>query len=111
MQPKTDEQTRVFARMVADKQGWTVNPDEDFRESLIAGLTVNWNRYGYYLCPCRDTEGSRETDKDLICPCAFSWADIAEHGHCYCALYLDRAFAAAGRQPSGIPDRRFGPSR
>jgi ferredoxin-thioredoxin reductase catalytic chain len=99
--------TRVFALMVARKQGWVVNPDEDFSGGLLEGLTLNRNRYGYYLCPCRDTEGSREADKDVICPCAFSWKDIEERGHCYCALYLSGAFAASGSEPGGIPDRRY----
>jgi ferredoxin-thioredoxin reductase catalytic chain len=106
MPGKSAEQTRTFAGMVAAKQGWVVNPDAEFSTSLIEGLTTNWNRYGYYLCPCRDSDGSRESDKDLICPCIFSWKDIDEHGHCYCALYLGTAFAASGREPSGIHDRR-----
>lgn len=104
---KTGAQTRLFAEMVAKKQGWAVNADSSFTDLLIDGLTVNWNRYGYYLCPCRDTEGARDADKDVICPCVFSWRDIEEYGHCYCALYLRHDFAIAGKVPSGIPDRRF----
>jgi ferredoxin-thioredoxin reductase catalytic chain len=107
MSEKDLQQTRTFASMVASKQGWRLNPDAEFTESLYEGLTVNWNRYGYYLCPCRDSDGSRETDKDLLCPCVFSWLDIAEFGHCYCALYLSEAFATSGAQPRPIKDRRF----
>lgn len=107
MAGKDRGQTELFASMVAKKQGWEVNPDADFTSTLVDGLTVNWNRYGYFLCPCRDSEGSREADADLICPCKYSRADIEEHGHCYCALYLSPGFVASGRAPSGIPDRRF----
>jgi ferredoxin-thioredoxin reductase catalytic subunit len=107
MADKTIADTRRFAGMVAAKQGWAVNGDEGFVSMLLDGLTVNWNRYGYFLCPCRDTEGSREADAKLICPCAYSWKDIEEHGHCYCALYLSPSFAASGKEPTGIPDRRF----
>ena len=103
---KTIDQTMTFATMVAAKQGWKLNPDEDFTRSLVEGLTTNWNRYGYFLCPCRDTEGSREVDAKVICPCAPSWTDVQERGHCYCALYLDPAFAASGKTPASIPDRR-----
>jgi Ferredoxin-thioredoxin reductase, catalytic subunit len=106
MPPKTIDQTATFASMVAAKQLWVVNPDASFTGDLLEGLTVNWNRYGYYLCPCRDTEGSREADAKVICPCAPSWDDIAERGHCYCALYLSPSFAASGAPPSSIPDRR-----
>jgi ferredoxin-thioredoxin reductase catalytic chain len=107
MAQKTLEDTRNFAGMVVAKQGWELNPDTEFTESLLEGLTINWNRYGYYLCPCRDTEGSREADSALLCPCTFAKDDVAEHGHCYCALYLRSGFTASGGIPGGIPDRRF----
>lgn len=106
MQQKDEEGTRLFARMVAKKQGWELNADEEFFGMLIAGLTKNWNRYGYYLCPCRDTEGSRDADADVICPCRYSRPDIEEFGHCYCSLYQSPAFKASGRQPAAIPERR-----
>ncbi len=106
MTEKTTEQTRVFTRMVAAKQGWALTADTEFYETLVEGLTVNWNRYGYYLCPCRDSDGSREADRDVICPCSCSRSDVEEHGHCYCALYLSRTFAESGRQASGIRERR-----
>ena len=106
MAPKTYDQAMIFASMVAKKQGWALNPDEGFTRDLVEGLMTNWNRYGYFLCPCRDTEGSREADAKVICPCAPSWIDVKECGHCFCALYLDPAFAAAGKEPHSIPDRR-----
>lgn len=107
MPEKTLENTRLFANMVASKQGWTVNPDRDFTESPLEGLTVNYNRYGYYLCPCRDSEGDRLLDAAVICPCTYARSDIEEFGHCFCALFLDKEFAAQGKIPSGIADRRL----
>ncbi len=107
MADKSIDDTRRFATMVAAKQGWELNPDTDFTDSLIEGLTVNWNRYGYFLCPCRDSDGSREADASVICPCAYARDDVAERGHCFCALYLRSGFAAAGGVPGGIPDRRY----
>ena len=98
--------TERFAQMVAEKQGWVVNEDRDFVSVLIEGLTANYNRYGYYLCPCRDSEGSREADKSVICPCVFARSDIEKYGHCFCALYLSREFLASGKQPVSIPERR-----
>jgi ferredoxin-thioredoxin reductase catalytic subunit len=106
MTEKTIEDTSTFARMVAKKQDWVLNPESEFTAGLVEGLTTNWNRYGYYLCPCRDTEGSREADAKAICPCEPSWKDIEEHGHCFCALYLSPEFAASGKTPRSIPDRR-----
>jgi ferredoxin-thioredoxin reductase catalytic chain len=107
MAEKNLEQTKVFAQMVASKQAWTLNPDTDFTDSLLEGLTTNFNRYGYYLCPCRDTEGERALDADVICPCKYSWSDIKDFGHCFCALFLDSDFAAQGKVPGGIADRRI----
>lgn len=107
MPEKSLEQTRIFTRMVAAKQGWVTNPDLPFYESLIDGLTANFNRMGYFLCPCRDSDGSRETDRDSICPCKWSKPDVAEHGHCFCALYLSPAFASSGKVPGAIRDRRY----
>jgi ferredoxin-thioredoxin reductase catalytic chain len=99
--------TLIFARMVAEKQGWVLTGDEEQLSVLVAGLTKNYNRYDYYLCPCRDTDGSRRADAELICPCAFARPDIAEFGHCYCGLYLSGAFRASGRAPAAIPERRY----
>jgi ferredoxin-thioredoxin reductase catalytic subunit len=107
MAEKNLADTRKFAEMVAKKQAWVLNPDADFTASLIEGLTATWNRHGYYLCPCRDSDVSREADASVICPCRFSWKDIEEHGHCFCALYLSPAFAASGAVPGGIKDRRY----
>jgi ferredoxin-thioredoxin reductase catalytic chain len=107
MTQKTAEQTRLFTSMVARKQGWLLNPDKVFYESLVEGLTYNFNRYGYFLCPCRDSDGTREADKKAVCPCLWSRLDVPEFGHCYCALYLSPEFSLAGAEPSGIKDRRY----
>lgn len=106
-QSKSLDQTRTFASMVANKQGWRLNGDSEFLDSLLEGLTTNFNRYGYYLCPCRDSDGSREMDAKAICPCVWARGDIEKHGHCFCALYLSPSFADLGNPPSGIPDRRY----
>lgn len=100
------EDTQKFAEMVANHQGWALNPDQEFLRSILEGLTANWNRYGYYQCPCRDSWGAREKDKDIICPCAYSRPDIEEYGHCYCGLFLDKTYAAQGKPVTPIPERR-----
>lgn len=107
MAEKDIEQVRTFTRMVAEKQGWVLNPDPEFYGSLVEGLRANWNRHGYFLCPCRDSEGGKEEDRNSICPCVWSRADIEKYGHCYCALYCSKTFVESGREPSGIPDGRY----
>jgi ferredoxin-thioredoxin reductase catalytic subunit len=102
---KSLSETRRFASMVAAKQGWRLIADEEFLKTLLEGLTVNHNRYGYYLCPCRDSLGSRADDEDVICPCRYAGADIEEHGHCFCALYQSVPFYAQDKEPRSIPER------
>lgn len=103
---KTKEQTRKFMEMVAKKNGWYLNRDEEFLDMLAEGLTTNYNRYGYYSCPCRDADGDRELDKDIICPCDYCVPDQKEYGHCYCGLYLTPEFYESGKEPEAIPERR-----
>lgn len=103
---KTTEQTLQFMEMVARHQGWQLNSDEEFIRMLAEGLTTNYNRYGYYSCPCRDADGIREKDKDIICPCKYCRPDQEEYGHCYCGLYLTKEFFDSGKKPQSIPERR-----
>jgi ferredoxin-thioredoxin reductase catalytic chain len=97
---------RRFAEMVAAKQGWKLNPDNEFTEMLFEGLAKNSRRYGYYSCPCRDADGERSRDGDIICPCAYCRPDQEEYGHCYCGLFLTGEFAVSGTAPRSIPERR-----
>ncbi len=103
---KTPEQAQQFIRAVARHQGWAVNPDDGFVADLADGLARNYGRYGYYLCPCRDGDGDRREDADIICPCTYAVPDQQEYGHCFCGLFLTREFAAQGPEPQPIPERR-----
>jgi ferredoxin-thioredoxin reductase catalytic chain len=103
---KTESHTSRFTRMVAAHKGWSLNPDTLFLSDLVSGLTTNYNRYGYYLCPCRDGEGERDLDKDVVCPCVYAPEDIREYGHCFCGLFLSPRFAESGEEPEQIPERR-----
>lgn len=105
MGSKTVDDIYTFTDMVANKQGWLTSGDSAFYEYLCTGLVSNWNRYGYFLCPCRDSAGSREKDSPVICPCVHAREDIAQYGHCYCSLYWSKEFAASGKEAQGIPDR------
>jgi ferredoxin-thioredoxin reductase catalytic chain len=103
---KNDTQTRRFTEMVSRHRGWSLNRDAQFLADLVSGLTTNYNRYGYYLCPCRDGDGERDLDRDIICPCQYSGPDIQEFGHCFCGLFLSHEYAESGEIPQQIPERR-----
>jgi len=93
-------------RKEAEAGGYRLNPDREFTLRLIEGLLANEKRYGYGCCPCRLAFGEKAKDLDVICPCNYRDADVAEFGACYCALYVSEDWIA-GRVPQrSIPERR-----
>jgi ferredoxin-thioredoxin reductase catalytic chain len=90
----------------AEASGYHLNPDRSFLESLVRGLAVNEERYGFRACPCRLASGDREDDLDIICPCYYRDADVTDHGACYCALYVSEDVAKGRRELRPVPERR-----
>jgi ferredoxin-thioredoxin reductase catalytic subunit len=94
---------RAYALQVAKHRGWVLNPDAALTDPIVAGLATQAARFGKPYCPCRDVDGG-EADRDIVCPCAYAPADIAEFGQCFCGLYL-----APGKDPASVgslPERR-----
>lgn len=100
------EKTRDFVTRAAGRHGWVVNPDKEHLADVIEGLSVNFSRFSYYLCPCRDGSGDRKADADIICPCTYARADCEEYGHCYCGLFFTPEYAQSGNPAEPIPERR-----
>jgi ferredoxin-thioredoxin reductase catalytic subunit len=73
---------------------------------LMEALLVNKQRYGYMVCPCRLAAGDREKDKDILCPCVYRTADVAEFGSCYCNLYVAKAWNESTIPEVYVPERR-----
>ena len=103
---KSREDVVRFVEMVSAHRGWKLHPDPEFLGYLVIGLMINYNRYGYFQCPCRDSWGEREKDGDIICPCDYCVPDQAEYGHCFCGLFSTAQFHSAGGVPQSIPERR-----
>ena len=100
----TDPATaKEYALQVAKHRGWIFNPDNGLTDPIVAGLATQATRYGKPYCPCRDIEG-KESDQDLVCPCAYAAADIAQYGQCFCGLYL--APDMDPKRVGSIPERR-----
>lgn len=95
-----------FINRAAAYYGWTVVGDTHFLETIAGGLLKNYRRYGFLQCPCRDSWGTREKDRDIMCPCSYCAVDIEEYGQCFCGLFLSKEFAQSGLFPSSIPERR-----
>ena len=90
----------------AGEGGYHLNPDRAFVRVLARGLLVNAKRYGYMSCPCRLAAGEKNADLDIICPCDYRDPDLADHGACYCALYVSDEVLAGKRKVGSIPERR-----
>ncbi len=106
---KTFEDVKEYVKKIAHRHGWKLNMDEEMFDILIEGLKKNFNRLGYYNCPCRDSQEDQKLDQDIICPCTYARnADIEEYGHCYCALFFRKEFEMS-QEISMIPERRHSP--
>jgi len=104
MRPVAEIESEV--RDLAQKEGYLLNPDQEIREGIIEGLVINEEKLGYWSCPCRKASGDRMQDQDMICPCQYRDADLAEYGRCYCALYVTQEYVDRGSSPDPIPERR-----
>ena len=94
----------------ARKSGYNLNPDLEFTRDLIRGLLINERRYGYLSCPCRLASGKKKNDLDIICPCDYRDADLAEYDTCYCGLYVSEGIINGEKTLTKIPERRPEPS-
>lgn len=102
----TIEKVRQRAEIDAKTNGCFLNPDEQFLNDLLEGLKRNEERYSYPSCPCRLASGRFEFDRDIICPCDYRDPDVAEHGACYCGLYVRKDVFEGKITLQPVPERR-----
>lgn len=101
-----EEKLTSALRAHAASKGMELNCDAEHLRGLISGLTVNEMRYGYRCCPCRLAKNDREADRDIVCPCAYRDADVAEFGSCYCGLYVTPKWNMGEAEHVYVPERR-----
>jgi ferredoxin-thioredoxin reductase catalytic chain len=103
-----EEVQRLFERLdkEAESAGYHLNPNREFTLGLIEGMLVNEKRYGYWACPCRLASGKKAEDLDIICPCDYRDADIAQYGSCFCALYVSQDIKDGRKKATRVPERR-----
>ena len=89
-----------------EPKGYYFNKDKEKVFELLEALIQNKERYGYMSCPCRLASGDKEKDRDIICPCIYRAADVAEYGSCYCALYVSKAWNEGVVSADYVPERR-----
>ena len=94
-------------RKLQEPKGYFFNADlEGLTLPLLESLIVNKDRYGYMACPCRLAVGDFETDKDIVCPCAYREPDVAEYGACFCGLYVSKHWNEKKIPHKTVPERR-----
>ncbi|MHA1204744.1 MAG: ferredoxin-thioredoxin reductase catalytic domain-containing protein [Candidatus Heimdallarchaeaceae archaeon] len=105
---KTFEEVKKYVQNIAKKKNWKLHPNNDGTlDMLIQGLKDNYNRIGYFNCPCRDTNENIQLDRDICCPCDYAEEDINEYGRCYCALFFKKDYDFTKNQEiEMIPERR-----
>ncbi len=106
--PVSEEVRKIMERFerFSRKKGALLNPDKAIITKLIDGLLENQRRYGYWACPCRLVAGTREEDRDIICPCDYWEQDVAEFGACYCGLFVSERVAQGEMKLKTVPERR-----
>lgn len=93
-------------RQIQEPKGYFFNRDRQLAMELLQELFANRKRYGYMSCPCRLAAGDREADRDIVCPCAYREADVAEYGSCYCGLYVSQPWNDDAIPHDYVPERR-----
>ena len=93
-------------RKINQPKGFFFNMDREKTFELLRSLLINKDRYGYTSCPCRLASGSRERDRDIICPCEYREPDVTEYGSCYCGLYVSEDWNYGRITRRSVPERR-----
>jgi ferredoxin-thioredoxin reductase catalytic chain len=102
----TVEEMYERLKKVNEPKGYFFSDDQRMVMELLGGLLTNKERYGYMSCPCRLASADREHDRDIICPCDYREADVAEFGSCYCNLYVSKEWLDGTIQRTTVPERR-----
>ena len=89
-----------------EAKGYYFNRDRERTFDLLRGLLTNKDRHGYLACPCRLASGTRDKDRDIICPCIYRKPDVDEFGACYCQLYVNQSWNRGEIDHVQVPERR-----
>jgi len=108
VEPASEKAEKIIERLqrYAEKNGATLNPDRNVTVKLVNGLLENQGRYGYWACPCMLASGTREEDRDIICPCDYWKDDAAEFGSCFCGLFVSQKVIDGEMEMRTVPERR-----
>ncbi|MDL2216240.1 ferredoxin:thioredoxin reductase [Desulfovibrio sp. OttesenSCG-928-M14] len=109
VRPELEEEVQKLhdtLKKLQEPRGYFFNNDDSLTWPLLKELLVTKARYGYMACPCRIANGSRELDKDIICPCTYREEDVKEYGACFCGLYVKQEWNEGAIPKVYVPERR-----
>ncbi len=104
--PSKAEDLYNMLKPLQEAKGYQFNADHDMTLDLLDALLETRAHYGYMTCPCRLANGTREDDKDIICPCVYREEDVKEFGSCYCSLYVSKEWNEGKIAHRSVPERR-----
>ena len=105
-QPMTAERLYSMLKPLQEAKGYYFNNDMNMTMPLLEQLLATKGMYGYMACPCRLANGEYEKDRDIVCPCVYREADVAEYGACFCGLYVSKAWNEGETPQQIVPERR-----
>jgi ferredoxin-thioredoxin reductase catalytic chain len=71
---------------LAVSHGFRLNPDKERVKKVLGLMTMNFNEFGKYYCPCKQSH-PLDPDKDVLCPCSGINDEVTKDGHCFCKLF------------------------
>lgn len=85
---KSEQEIKDYCVTYANESGYKLNPNENFVNAIVKGLSKNATENGAAYCPCRRQTGNAEEDKAIVCPCDFHKEEIEKDGKCHCMLFF-----------------------
>jgi len=91
----------AYAWKIAERHGYTLNPDQGQLQRLARLLAENKANHGRYFCPCKQSY-PLDPGADPVCPCPTFKDEIRDQGHCVCHLFFDPEAAERARERPGL---------
>lgn len=86
---KEYEKNLKRVRNIAKEKGYVLNPDEERMQKVVGLMTMNYNEFNKYYCPCKQSH-PLDPDKDVQCPCPELPNEVEKDGYCFCRLFYRR---------------------
>lgn len=71
----------------AERKGYRLNNNPERIAKVVGLMTMNFQEYGKYYCPCKQSEPLDEK-QDVPCPCSALDDEVKKDGHCFCKLFF-----------------------